>query len=136
MPDPAQAPVLVGIDGSPASELSTAIAFDEASRRGVDLIALHAWTDTEMSDYLPVVDWSVMKTIADETLAQRLAGWQERYPDVNVRRRVVSDQPARQLVDGQMGRSSSWWAATVVAGLPECWWDRSAWRWCTLPGCR
>ena len=32
MPHPAQAPVLVGIDGSPASELATAIAFDEASR--------------------------------------------------------------------------------------------------------
>ena len=58
MPDPAKAPVFVGVDGSPASELATAIAFDEASRRGVELIALHAWTDTEMSEYLPVVDWS------------------------------------------------------------------------------
>jgi nucleotide-binding universal stress UspA family protein len=34
MPHPAQAPVLVGIDGSPTSDLATAIAFDEASRRG------------------------------------------------------------------------------------------------------
>ena len=39
MPHPAQAPVLVGIDGSEASELATAIAFDEASRRGVELVA-------------------------------------------------------------------------------------------------
>ena len=47
MPHPAQAPV-VGIDASPASELATAIAFDEASRRGVQLIAVHAWSDVEL----------------------------------------------------------------------------------------
>ena len=38
-------PVGGGVDGSPASELATAIAFDEASWRGVDLVALHTWSD-------------------------------------------------------------------------------------------
>ena len=37
----ANAPVLLGIDGSPASEAATTLAFDEASRRGVGLTALH-----------------------------------------------------------------------------------------------
>ena len=45
-------PVLVGIDGSRASELATAIAFDEASWRGVDLVALHVWGDADMADGL------------------------------------------------------------------------------------
>lgn len=98
MPHPAQAPVLVGIDGSPASELATAIAFDEASRRNVGLIALHAWSDVDVSEW-PGVDWPATQSMAEEVLAERLAGWQERYPDVHVYRMVVRDQPARQLIE-------------------------------------
>ena len=87
MPHPAEAPVLVGIDGSPVSELATAIAFEEASWRGVDLIALHVWSDVEVNDF-PAIDWPAMKPAAEEILAERLAGWEERYPDVTVRRVV------------------------------------------------
>jgi len=97
MPHPAQAPVLVGIDGSPASDLATAIAFDEASRRGVELVALHAWSDVEVIE-LPGLDWSVVKAEEERLLAEQLAGWQERYPDVKVHRLVVCDRPARQLI--------------------------------------
>lgn len=98
MPHPLQAPVLVGIDGSPASEAATAIAFDEASRRGVELMALHAWSDVEVLE-LPGLDWSAVKSEAERSLAERLAGWQERYPDVTVRRLVECDRPARQLIE-------------------------------------
>jgi nucleotide-binding universal stress UspA family protein len=95
---PSQLPVLVGIDGSPASELATAIAFDEASFRGVDLVALHAWTDSDVSRVLSK-QWSALQSRAAEILAERLAGWQERYPDVTVHRRLVFDRPARHLLD-------------------------------------
>lgn len=97
MADPTQAPVLVGIDGSPTSELATAIAFDEASRRGVDLVALHTWSDVEVLDF-PEIDWPAMKPQAEETLAERLAGWQERYPDVQVHRVVECSQPTAHLI--------------------------------------
>lgn len=93
-----QAPVVVGIDGSPASELATEIAFEQASRRGVELVAVHAWMDNTTFE-LPADEWSATREdLAEQTLAERLAGWQQRYPDVRVRRVVVRDQPARQLV--------------------------------------
>ena len=94
---PNQAPVLVGIDGSSASELATAIAFDEASRRNVGLVALHAWSDTDVSEW-PGIDWPTTELIAKEVLAERLAGWREQYPDVEVHPTVVRDKPAYQLV--------------------------------------
>ncbi|MGZ7022825.1 MAG: universal stress protein [Ilumatobacteraceae bacterium] len=91
-------PVLLGIDGSPASEAATAFAFDEASRRGVDLVALHAWSDVGV---FPVVgmDWHEYEDAGYEVLGERLAGWREQYPDVAVRRRIVCDRPARWLID-------------------------------------
>ncbi|WP_421840152.1 universal stress protein [Mycobacterium sp.] len=94
---PERAPVLLGIDGSPVSELATAIAFDEASRRGAELRAVHAWSDIEAVE-IPGLDWPTVKAEAERILAERLAGWQERYPDVRVHRLVVFAGPARQLV--------------------------------------
>ncbi len=91
-------PVLLGIDGSPASEAATALAFDEASRRNVDLVALHAWSDVGI---FPVVgmNWHEYEDEGHEVLGERLAGWQEQYPDVHVRRRIVCDKPVRWLIE-------------------------------------
>jgi nucleotide-binding universal stress UspA family protein len=95
MPHSDQAPVLVGIDCSPASDLALAIAFDEASRRGVELTALHVWSDVAVF-LAPLVDW---KLEAERNLAEYLAGWRERYPDVTVHRLVAFDHPGRQLIE-------------------------------------
>jgi nucleotide-binding universal stress UspA family protein len=98
MPHPSQAPVVVGVDGSPASEHALAIAFEQASFRGVDLVAVHAWGDSGMFEF-PGADWSTLQEMGEETLSERLSGWQERYPDVLVRRVVVPDRPAHQLIE-------------------------------------
>jgi nucleotide-binding universal stress UspA family protein len=90
-----QAPVLVGIDCSPASERALAIAFEEASFRGVELTALHAWSDAAVYQ-LPWVDWPEE---AERSLAEYLAGWRERYPDVKVNRLLVLDHPGRALIE-------------------------------------
>jgi nucleotide-binding universal stress UspA family protein len=100
--DVARAPVLLGVDGSPASHAATALAFGEASRRGVDLIALHAWTDLRVSDFkemFPNRNWDAQLSDEEETLAERLAGWQERYPDVRIRRSVEIGDPAGCLLE-------------------------------------
>lgn len=96
LPAPAS-PVVVGIDGSRASEAATALAFDEAAVRGVDLVAVHAWSDIAALPY-ESAQWSAHEESAAEVLAERLAGWQERYPDVRVRRRLEYDAPARWLI--------------------------------------
>jgi nucleotide-binding universal stress UspA family protein len=98
----ARAPVLVGIDGSPASEAATAIAFGEAFRRGVGLTALHAWNDPRVSDSTRLLQdskWDAQLSEEEETLAERLAGWHERYPDVGIRRIVEIGDPARWLIE-------------------------------------
>lgn len=91
-------PVLVGIDGSESAEHATAVAFEEASFRGVDLVALHAWSDVDVAD-IPTLELSAVQQSAEMVLSERLAGWRERYPDVNVHRRIVGDKPARHLLD-------------------------------------
>lgn len=92
------APVLLGIDGSPASEAATAFAFNEASRRGVPLVALHAWSDVGVFPALGM-NWREHENKGHEVLAERLSGWQEQYPDVHVRRRLMCDRPAHWLIE-------------------------------------
>jgi len=107
-----------GIDGSPASEAATAIAFEEASRRGVDLIALHAWTDPgfRLQGLVPRLQMGRSASDEEETLAERLAGWHERYPDVEIRRRIEIGDPARWLIE------ASERAQLIVVGSHGCGW--------------
>ncbi|MGV0046184.1 universal stress protein [Mycobacterium colombiense] len=109
LPDPRNGYVLLGTDGSPASELATEIAFDEASRRGVDLVAIHAWSDAAVVEVFDI-DWPAVEGEAQRSLAESLAGWQERYPDVCVHRVVARDRAARHLIDKADG------AQLVVVG--------------------
>jgi len=96
-PDPAS-PVLLGIDGTSASDEATALAFDEAARRGVDLVALHAWSDVGVVELMRM-DWQPYEEEGRQVLRERLAGCRKQYPTVNVRERVLRDQPARWLID-------------------------------------
>jgi len=107
------APVVLGVDGSPASEGAIRFAFDAASRWGAPLIALHAWSDFTVDDLFaaqPPVDWTVVEAKESHLLAQRLAGWREKFPEVDVRKTVIMSGPAHSLI--QQGRQ----ARLVVVG--------------------
>jgi nucleotide-binding universal stress UspA family protein len=101
------APVVLGVDGSLVSERATGIAFEEAARRSVELIAVHAWSDTTLiaahawgdSGLLAAADWAAVSARAEALLAERMASWQSKYPGVAVRRVVVCDRPAHFLVE-------------------------------------
>ncbi|MHA6794271.1 universal stress protein [Pseudonocardia bannensis] len=104
---PDTGPVVVGVDGSPTSEAALAFAFDTAARRRAPLLVVHTWQDLMLDPKVaPLLDWDARAATERRVLAERLAGWSEKYPDVEVRRLVTRDRPARALreqsVDAQL----------------------------------
>jgi hypothetical protein len=113
-------PVVVLIDGDPSSQPAICRAIDEASRRHVSLIAIHTWGEPGHLG-LPTVNWSPIEWANNreqerEVLAERLAGYQELYPDVPIHRITISDsrfdvfaECARtaQLIVVGMGRNAN-----------------------------
>lgn len=101
-PPPMTGPVVVGVDGSAASDAAVAFAFEAASLRETSLIAVHTWLDVSVAEAwaaLPYdVDWDAVAEDERRLLAERLAGWSEKYPDVPVRRVVLRDRPVRGLL--------------------------------------
>ncbi|HWC84058.1 MAG TPA: universal stress protein [Pseudonocardiaceae bacterium] len=100
---PASGPVVVGVDGTRASDTAVELAFEEASIRGAQLVAVHTWVEFSSDSAYAyarqfVRDWSEVEEHEKELLATGLAGWQQKYPDVPVRRVVVRDRPVRQLL--------------------------------------
>ncbi|WP_280368621.1 universal stress protein [Nocardia wallacei] len=95
----ASKPVLIGVDGSENSVPAIEFAFEEASRRKVGLVALHAWNDASAGLDAAIMGWDAIRGTEDAVLAESLAGYQERFPDVAVRRILAWDKPARALLD-------------------------------------
>lgn len=97
-----EGPVVVGVDGTPTGEAAIAFAFAEASARGTGLVAVHTWTDllleAAFAGGAAALDFTPIAQEAEEVLAERLAGWQEKYPDVAVTREVSRERAAGALL--------------------------------------
>jgi nucleotide-binding universal stress UspA family protein len=93
-------PLVVGVDGSPVSEAAIAFAYEAAAARRAPLVAVHTWRDLVADPALaPLLDWDAIEDDERRLLAERLAGWSEKYPDVRVQRIVTRDRPAHQLLE-------------------------------------
>ena len=104
-------PVVVGVDGSAVSEAALAAAYEAAAARRVPLVAVHTWWDILIDpSFGPLVDWDAIEGEAHRVLAARLAGWAEKFPEVEVRRVVERDKPAHALLGQAAG------AQLVVVG--------------------
>lgn len=105
----ARRPVVVGIDGSARGAAAIDFAMSHASRHGLPVVALHAWW-LEFIDGVVVTtpgspEWRIARERMELRVAEALAGYCERYPDVQVTRRFVEARPAIAL--GQASREAS-----------------------------
>jgi nucleotide-binding universal stress UspA family protein len=95
--------VVVGVAGTPEDEEVLAFAFAEAAARSTDVVAVHAWRDVTLEasvgGFGPLVDWAGVQADEQRLLAEALAGWRDKEPDVEVREVVVRDRPAAALLD-------------------------------------
>lgn len=101
-------PVVVGVDGSDVSQKATEYAFEEASARGAELVAVHTWMDMQAQSTLAGLSaaqtqWEEIEEQQVELLAERLAPLVEKYPDVAVKKIVTRDRPVRALAEQAEG---------------------------------
>ncbi|GAA4545017.1 universal stress protein [Amycolatopsis samaneae] len=100
---PETGPIVVGVAGTPASEAALAFAFEEAALRRTGLVVVHSLDDrllvTLFEEGKRQLDHTAVEKHEDQALADRLAGWREKYPDVSVDRIVVRGRPATRLLD-------------------------------------
>ena len=92
------APVVVGVDMSRGCRFAVGAAFDEATRRSAELVAVHAIGHRGTSADAHAAGCAIRQQ-SGYVLDHALADWQLRYPDVPVRRLVACDYPVQALLD-------------------------------------
>lgn len=101
-PPAPDAPVMVAIDGSDESEVALAFALEEASTRGVGLVAVRTWDEAPFDGFLGVysleIDRGLMDTQERKLLDDQIRAWADKYPKVTITPIVRRGQPAGALI--------------------------------------
>ena len=110
--------VVVGIDGSAASQPCLDYAFEQAAAAGLPLEVVHAWSFERPAHAVRPREAFAAVEASEERhsvlLGEALAGWTEKYPDVDLRTSLVHGlavpalleraEDAELLVVGSRGR--------------------------------
>lgn len=88
LPPPSR--IVVGVDGSPASDVALDYAFDAAHRRGRKLIVIRAWD--------PVEHPALTEARVAVQLEHAIEPWRQRFPEVEAEPRVPVGDPADAMV--------------------------------------
>lgn len=99
-PLPDDRPIVVGVDGSELSAAAIGHAFALASALDVPLRAVHSWIGDAalgVGATAALVDWEAVAESESAVLAEALAGWSDRYPEVRVER-VIDRGPAAKVL--------------------------------------
>jgi nucleotide-binding universal stress UspA family protein len=94
--------VVVGVDGAQESQSAIGYAFEQASSRGTSLDVVHAWSH----EHAPLTGVLAEALSADYEVepekellvAESLAGWREKYPDVDLRISLVHGEAVSSLL--------------------------------------
>lgn len=105
-------PVVIGVDGSPASDSAVRFGFELAARRGHDVLAVHAWSDIPLAALSGVVDLDPddLAERATAALAGHISEAERLHREVRVQPVTAADHPAQVLLDRAEG------AALLVVG--------------------
>ncbi|MFE9923325.1 universal stress protein [Streptomyces sp. NPDC005774] len=98
--------LVVGVDGSGSSRAAVEFAVEEAALHGAALHAVWVWRR-------PVVSFGDEAAGLDERrriLSETVAGWGEKYPDVEITHEVLRGHPVEELALASLG------ALVVVVG--------------------
>ena len=99
--------VVVGVDGAGGCHDAIGYAFAQASSRGASLTAAHGWWLEYAGDVFAVPytegEHEELETSQRALVSEAIAGWSEKYPDVEVHQQIVRAEPVGLLTRDSAG---------------------------------